>query len=464
MQQSRIKMNERACEERIHDFREVSLGFSREQAMQEAARCLQCKEHPCTEGCPVGVAIPEFIGALALDRLDEADMILKERNKLPAVCGRVCPREMQCEKLCVLAEKGQPVAIGHLERYVADWGKISGYDPPAVVKNSASEPSVAVIGSDPAGLTCAGELARMGFNVTIFESLHEPGGVLRYGIPEFRLPKEILDHELGNLRALGVKIVTNALVGRKKSSDDLFCEGFEAVFFGAGAGSPKFMGIPGENLKNVYSAGEFLARLNHMNGNSFAGRDMPVPAGKRVAVIGGGSTAVDSARCALRLGAKEITLVYRRSREEMPARAEEVHHAEEEGVKFSFLTDPVAYKGDERGFITKMECLKTELGEPDESGRRRPRAVNGSNFTAPVDMVIVSIGLSPDPLIPALAKGRETDSRGEWNTEEDFMTIKHGVFALGDMAGGKTVIRDMGMGKRAAQSIKNYLYEKRVEY
>ncbi|MHB9155265.1 MAG: NADPH-dependent glutamate synthase [Endomicrobiales bacterium] len=463
MQPSRITMRASAPRERSRDFQEVNLGYSREEARQEAARCLQCKARPCVEGCPVGVDIPEFIRAIADGRLDEAICVLKEKNRLPAVCGRVCPQEEQCEKRCVLGKKGAPVAIGYLERYAADREKAERDAPAVAGPADPSQARVAVVGSGPAGLTCAGELARMGFRVTVFESLHEPGGVLRYGIPEFRLPKAILDYELENLRATGIRILTNVLVGRTKSVDDLFSEGYEAIFLGVGAGLPRFMKIPGENLNNICSANEFLVRVNLMNGYRFPEHDTPVPEGKKVAVIGGGNTAMDSARTALRLGAEEVTLIYRRSRGEMPARAEEAHHAEEEGIRFAFLTDPVAYAGDERGFVKEITCRKMELGEPDASGRRRPVPVPGSRFTMPVDMAVVAIGLSPNPLVPGLTRGLETHPWGELKINDEFMTTRSGVFAGGDIVGGETVIQAMGMGKKAAQSIKNYLFEKRIE-
>lgn len=456
-------MKERSPQERRQDFKEVNRGYSAQEALQEARRCLQCKNRPCVQGCPVGVDIPDFVRAVAHERMDEAVKILKGKNTLPAVCGRVCPQEEQCEKQCVLGKKGQPVAVGYLERYVADWEQAHSGAAAEVMAHDATEPRVAIVGSGPAGLTCAGELARMGCSVTVFESLHEPGGVLRYGIPEFRLPKAILDYEMGNLKRMGAKIVTNVLVGRTKSVKELFAEGFDALFLGVGAGLPKFMGIPGENLNNIYSANEFLVRVNLMNGYRFPEHDTPAPEGKRVAVIGGGNTAMDSARTALRLGAEEVTLIYRRSEQEMPARAEEVHHAEQEGIRFAFLTTPVAYRGDERAFVREVECQKMELGEPDESGRRKPRPVQGSNFIIPVDMAVVAIGLSPNPLLPSLTPGLETHPWGELKIDEDFMTTQRGVFAGGDIVGGETVIQAMGMGKKAAFAIHKYLFEKRME-
>ena len=457
-------MRARDSRERACDFQEVNLGYTQEQAMQEAGRCIKCKNQPCVAGCPVGIDIPGFIRAVAEGKPAEAYTVLKDKNSLPAICGRVCPQEEQCEKQCVLGKKGQPVAIGHLERYVADWGKANAHSAGCASGKESCEPKVAVVGSGPAGLTCAGDLAKAGLKVTIYESLHEPGGVLRYGIPEFRLPKAILDYEIDSLKKNGVAIVTNVLVGRTKSVSDLFCEGYEAVFLGVGAGLPKFMRIPGENLNNVYSANEFLVRVNLMNAYRFPEYDTPLPEGKKVVVIGGGNTAMDAARTALRLGAQEVTLVYRRSRQEMPARAEEVHHAEEEGVKFSFLTDPVAYHDNGRGFVKEVECLRMELGEPDESGRRKPRAVPGSHFCIEADMAVVAVGLSPNPLIPSLTKGLEAHPWGELIVDDDFMTTKQGVFAGGDIIGGETVIQAMGMGKSAAQAIKRYLCQQRTEW
>ena len=456
-------MKERSPIDRRHDFKEVNLGYSAQDAVQEAQRCLQCKNRPCVQGCPVGVDIPDFIRAVADGRNDEAVRILKGKNTLPAVCGRVCPQEEQCEKHCILGVKGQPVAVGYIERYVADWERANISDSVGHISPDPSEPSVAVVGSGPAGLTCAGELARMECNVTVFESLHAAGGVLRYGIPEFRLPKAILDYEMDNLKKQGVKIVTNVLVGRTKSVEDLFAEGFDAVFLGVGAGLPKFMGIPGENLNNIYSANEFLVRVNLMNGYRFPEHDTPTPEGKRVVVIGGGNTAMDAARTALRLGAEEVTLIYRRSGQEMPARAEEVHHAEQEGVRFAFLTAPVTYRGDERAFVREVECQKMELGEPDGSGRRKPCPVPGSNFIIPIDMAVVAIGLSPNPLLPSLTPGLETHPWGDLKIDDDFMTTQCGVFAGGDIVGGETVIQAMGMGKKAAYAIQKYLYNKRLE-
>jgi glutamate synthase (NADPH/NADH) small chain len=424
--------------------------------MTEAKRCIQCKNPLCVTGCPVEINIPGFIKGIMQDNMPESVKVLKDKNNLPAVCGRVCPQEEQCELKCILGKKGAPIGIGYLERYTADWERENKFEP-ETPKNFKTKAKVAVVGSGPAGLTCAGDLAKMGFDVTIFESLHKSGGVLRYGIPEFRLPNNILDFELANLEKMGVKIVLNSLIGRTKSIEDLFNEGFKAIFLGVGAGLPKFMDIPGENLNNIYSANEFLVRVNLMNAYTFPEHDTPVYIGKRVAVIGGGNTAMDSARTALRLGANEVSLIYRRSREEMPARVEEVHHAEQEGVKLMLLTNPVKYTGDEKGFVKEMECLKMELGAPDESGRRSPKVIPNSNFTMPVDMVVVAVGLDPNPLVPSLTKGLETNKWGELIIDDNFMTKLPGVFAGGDIVGGETVIQAMGMGKRAARAIEKYL-------
>jgi glutamate synthase (NADPH) small chain len=460
-QKMRKKMRERAADERNKDFKEVNLGYTKEDALTEARRCIQCKKPACVSGCPVEIDIPGFIKAVAEDNLEKASRILKDKNSLPAVCGRVCPQEEQCELKCILGKKGEPVAVGYLERFVADWEKQNIAAQTAQRSEKAGSGGegvrVAVVGSGPAGLTCAGDLAKEGYDVTIFESLHEPGGVLRYGIPGFRLPAGVLDQEIHGLKSLGVKIVTNHLIGRTKTVQDLFDEGFKAIFVATGAGLPNFMNIPGENLNHVYSANEFLVRVNLMRANEFPEHDTPIYVGKRVAVVGGGNTAMDSARTALRLGAEEVTLVYRRSAEEMPARAEEVHHAQEEGIKFMMLTNPLRFMGDEKGFVQRMECIKMELGEPDESGRRRPKVIPGSNFFTDVDMVVMAIGLSPNPVLPSLTADLKTKENGDLEINPDFMTSIPGVFAGGDIVGGETVIEAMGMGKRAARSIIKYL-------
>lgn len=472
----RIKMNERPAQERNKDFNEVNLGYTPEQAQSEAKRCIQCKNPLCVQGCPVEINIPGFIKGIADGDMNKALEVLKDKNNLPAVCGRVCPQEEQCELKCILGKKGKPVAIGYLERFTADWEqknsklevgsrkmevtaktKDKSSSVPPLVKGDEGGFKVAVVGSGPAGLTAAGDLAKMGYDVTIFESLHDTGGVLRYGIPEFRLPSAILDFELNSLTKSGVKVCLNCLVGRTKSVDELFKEGFKAVFVGTGAGLPGFLNVPGENLNHIYSANEFLVRVNLMRGFEFPNYDTPVFIGKKVVVVGGGNTAMDAARTSLRLGAEEVTLAYRRSMEEMPARVEEVHHAEEEGIKFMMLTNPVKFIGDEKGFVTAMEAVKMELGEPDESGRRRPKVIPGSNFTMPVNMAVIAIGLSPNPVLPSLTKGLERDKWGHLIIDDNFMTTLPGVFAGGDIVGGETVIQAMGMGKRAARAMDAYL-------
>lgn len=458
--QERIKMRERPPQERAKDFGQVNLGYSGEEALSEAKRCIQCKKPLCVEGCPVEINIPGFIKAIADGDPLKAAHVLKEKNNLPAICGRVCPQEEQCELKCILGKKGLPVGIGNLERFAADWEKDNA---DKAAKTTAS-PNVnksgiriAVVGSGPAGLTCAGDLAKMGYDVTVFESLHMPGGVLRYGIPGFRLPSSVLDYELQNLGSLGVKIVLNTLVGRTITVDELFNDGFKAVFLGTGAGLPVFLNIPGENLNHIYSANEFLVRVNLMKANEFPASDTPIYIGKNVAVIGGGNTAMDSARTALRLGAETVNLVYRRSDAELPARREEIGHAKEEGIEFQLLTNPVRFIGNDKGFVQQIECLKMELGEPDSSGRRRPKPVEGSNFIIPCDMAILAIGLNPNPVLPSLTKGLERDAEGHLKIDENFMTTIPGVFAGGDIVGGDTVISAMGMGKRSARSIDGYL-------
>lgn len=468
----RIKMRERSPGERNKDFKQVNLGYSSEEAIEEAKRCIQCKKPVCVEGCPVEIDIPGFIKAISKNDPKRAIEILKDKNNLPAVCGRVCPQEEQCELKCVLAKKGEPVAIGNLERYAADWekenkfpsnpplkkGEVEGKEfPPLVKGEKGGFGRIAVVGSGPAGLTCAGDLAKAGFDVTVFESLHKPGGVLRYGIPEFRLPGNILDYEIENLAGLGVKISLNFLIGRTKTIKDLFDEGYKTIFVGTGAGLPAFLKIPGENLNHIYSANEFLVRVNLMHAFEFPQYDTPIYIAKKAAVIGGGNTAMDAARTALRLGAEEVYLIYRRSEEEMPARKEEIKHAKEEGIKFLLLSNPVKFMGDEKGFVKSVECVKMELGEPDQSGRRRPIVINGSNFVLPIDMAVVAVGLNPNPLLPSLTHGMQTDEEGHLKIDGNFMTTIPGVFAGGDIVGGDTVIAAMGMGKRAARAIAEYL-------
>ena len=444
---------------RNKNFAEVAMGYTKETAMDEAQRCLGCKNKPCVSGCPVNVRIPEFIAKVAEGDFDGAYEIITSTNALPAVCGRVCPQENQCEGKCVRGVKGESVGIGRMERFVADWHREhAGETKPEKTKTNGHK--VAVIGSGPAGLTCAGDLARMGYEVTVFEAFHKAGGVLVYGIPEFRLPKAIVQGEIDNLSAMGVNIVTNAVIGRAMSVDELFEEGFEAVFIGSGAGLPMFMHIPGENLLGVYSANEYLTRINLMKAY-LPEYDTPIMKAKRVAVVGGGNVAMDSARCAKRMGAEEVYIVYRRSMEELPARREEVHHAEEEEIIFRLLNNPVAILGDENGHVKGIECVKMELGEPDDSGRRRPVEVKDSNFVLDVDAVIMAIGTSPNPLIKSTTEGLETNKKGCIVADEAAATSREGVFAGGDaVTGAATVILAMGAGKTAAESIDKYIKSK----
>ena len=447
---------------RAKNFSEVSLGYSAEDAKAEADRCLQCKTSPCRQGCPVQINIPDFIKKLRDDDLEGSAQSLKSFSSLPAVCGRVCPQEEQCEKYCVLAKKGEAVAIGRLERYVADYARTHGEAAPV----KAAEPKnqkVAIVGAGPAGLTAAGDLAKLGYEVTIFEALHAPGGVLMYGIPEFRLPKEIVQKEIDTLKQLGVKIEVNTVIGRTYTVDELMEEeGFDAVFIGTGAGLPHFMKMPGENLNGVYSANEFLTRCNLMKAYQFPQAATPIHVGKKVAVIGGGNVAMDAARTALRLGADHSYIVYRRSEEEMPARLEEVHHAKEEGVEFALLTNPQEVMGQD-GWVSGLKCVKMELGEPDASGRRRPVEVPGSEFVLDVDVVIIAIGQGPNPLVQSTTTGLDTDKRGNIvANEETGQTSRDGVFAGGDIVtGAATVILAMGAGKKAAAAMDQYLAEKR---
>ena len=459
-----LKKNEMPSQEpnvRNKNFLEVALGYTEEQALDEAARCLNCKNHPCVSGCPVQVKIPEFIKKITEKDYEGAYQVIHETSSLPAVCGRVCPQETQCESKCVRGIKGEPVGIGRLERFVADWHNANVQEAPA--KPAPNGHKVAVIGSGPSGLTCAGDLAKKGYDVTVFEALHLAGGVLVYGIPEFRLPKAIVQKEVDGLKALGVKVETNMVIGRVVSIDELMSEyGFEAVFIGSGAGLPMFMHIPGENLCGVYSANEFLTRINLMKAYEFPETDTPIRVGKNAAVIGGGNVAMDAARCAKRLGAENVYIVYRRSEAEMPARREEVHHAKEEGIIFKVLNNPVRINGDENGYVTSMECIEMELGEPDASGRRRPIAKEGSEFTLDVDTVIVAIGNSPNPLIKNTTPGLTVGRKGEITADpETGATSKPGVFAGGDaVTGAATVILAMGAGKKAAAAIDEYLKNK----
>jgi glutamate synthase (NADPH/NADH) small chain len=454
----RQPMPEQDPKERARNFKEVPLGYTAEQAMLEAARCLKCKKPGCVPSCPVEVDIPSFIALVAEGKFFEAAAKIRETNSLPAVCGRVCPQEDQCEKGCVLGKKWDPVAIGRLERFVADYDRIHGtFEMPPMDHPTGKR--VAVVGSGPAGLTLAGDLIKKGHEVVIFEALHEPGGVLIYGIPEFRLPKEIVRAEVNYLKRLGVKIETDVVVGKTVTVDELIQEeGFHAVFLGLGAGLPVFMGIPGENLCGIYSANEYLTRSNLMKAYLFPEYDTPIAVGKDVVVLGAGNVAMDSARTALRLGAETVRIVYRRSRQEMPARAEEIHHAEEEGIVFELLTNPVRFLGDERGWVRAMECVRMELGEPDASGRRRPVPIQGSEFVLETDMVIVAIGTSANPLVPSTTPGLETNRWGYIVADESGRTKKERVWAGGDIVtGSATVILAMGAGRKAASSIHRYL-------
>ena len=459
-----LKKNEmpvQAPEERNRNFDEVALGYTLEQAMDEAARCLNCKHKPCVGGCPVAIDIPAFIQEIKVGNLAKAYEILSASTSLPAVCGRVCPQETQCEQKCVRGIKGEPVAIGRLERFVADWHMQNAKEPPA--KPAANGHKAAVIGAGPAGLTCAGDLAKKGYQVTVFEALHLAGGVLVYGIPQFRLPKEIVRKEIDNLKALGVEIQTNMVVGKVLTIDELFEQGYESVFIGSGAGLPNFMGIPGENLKGVYSANEFLTRINLMKAYR-TDSQTPILHAKNVAVVGGGNVAMDAARCAKRLGAEKVYIVYRRSLEELPARKEEVEHAMEEGIDFRLLNNPTRILGDEQMNVRSMECIQMELGEPDASGRRRPIAKPGSEFLLDVDCVIIAIGTSPNPLLRSTTKGLETNKWGCIVADEKTgATSRDGVFAGGDaVTGAATVILAMGAGKAAAKAMDEYMQAKRA--
>ena len=451
----KIKMPQRPADQRNKDFEEVTTGYKSDEAVTEASRCLQCKNPLCVAGCPVNINIPGFIKQIAAKNFEESIKVLKDKNNLPAVCGRVCPQENQCEKVCILGKKGEAVGIGYLERFAADWAN-ENLD---IVKSDiiSNNTKVAVVGSGPAGLTCAGDLAKMGYDVTVFESLHDIGGVLRYGIPEFRLPIQVLDKEIDSLKSLGIKFVLNCLVGRTKSVDDLWKEGFNAVFVGTGAGLPVFLNIEGENFNHIYSANEFLVRVNLMRSFAFPEYDTPIYKGKNVVVVGGGNTAMDSARTAVRLGAASVKLVYRRTENEMPARVEERHHAKEEGVEFVTLTNPVKFLCDDKGNVRAVECVKMELTEPDESGRRKPVKVANSNFNIETDLVVLALGLNPNPILPSLTKGVETDTHGYILVDDNMMTKVPGIFAGGDIVGGDTVIQAMGMGKQAAKSIDSYL-------
>ena len=451
-----LKANEMPHQEplvRNKNFLEVATGYDAQTAMDEALRCLHCKHKPCISGCPVQIHIPDFIAKVAEGDFEAAYQIISESSSLPAVCGRVCPQERQCESKCVRGIKGDAVSIGRLERFVADWHNAHSTEAPE--KPQSNGHKVAVIGSGPSGLTCAGDLARLGYDVTVFEALHIAGGVLVYGIPEFRLPKKIVELEVNGLKALGVKIVTNVVIGRSMSIDDLFDDGFEAVYIGSGAGLPRFMGIPGESLKEVYSANEYLTRVNLMKAYQ-PGSTTPIYHARKVAVVGGGNVAMDAARSAIRLGAEEVYVLYRRSFEEIPARQEEVQHAQEEQIRFQTLTNPVEILGSDDGNVTGVRCIRMELGEPDATGRRRP--VPDSDFVIDADCVIMAIGTSPNPLIKSTTGGLEVNARGGIVADENGCTSRDGVFAGGDtVTGAATVIKAMGAGKIAAKSIDAYI-------
>lgn len=457
MSPKKVNMPEQDPNVRNKNFLEVALGYTEQMAIEEAQRCLNCKHKPCMEGCPVNVKIPEFVSLIAEGKFEEAYEKIQETNSLPAICGRVCPQETQCELFCVRAKKGESVAIGRLERFAADW--FMANCKPDTEKTAGKGKKVAVIGSGPASLTCAGDLAKMGFEVTIFEAFHVPGGVLMYGIPEFRLPKALVQKEISKIKDLGVDIKTNMVIGKVLSLDELKEEGFDAVFIGSGAGLPSFMGIPGENLNGVYSANEFLTRINLMKAYKFPDCDTPVKVGKNVAIVGGGNVAMDAARSAKRLGAENVYIVYRRSESEMPARLEEVHHAREEGIIFKLLNNPTRIIGTEDGWVKGMECIEMDLGEPDSSGRRRPVAKQGSEYILDVETVIIAIGQSPNPMITSTTPGLDTQKWGGIITDEETgATSKPGVFAGGDaVTGAATVILAMGAGKKAAKAIAEYL-------
>jgi len=448
-----VAMPKQKPEIRRRNFDEVALGYNEEQAVAEANRCLQCPKPQCVQGCPVEVAIPELVKLIRERKFDKAIKKVKEKNSLPAICGRVCPQEEQCQRNCVIGKAGDPISVGRLERFVADYELARGVNPPSSLHPTGKK--VAIIGAGPAGLTCAADLAKLGHEVTIFEALHVGGGVLMYGIPEFRLPKRIVQAEIDYVKRLGVKLQTNTLVGRIFTIRELFTKGFEAVFIGSGAGLPQFLRVPGENLGGIYSANEFLIRVNLMKSYAFPKYDTPIRVGRNVAVIGAGNVAIDSARSALRLGAENVYIVYRRSREEMPARAEEIENAEEEGIIFKLLTNPTRFFGDEHGWVKGMECIHMELGEPDESGRRRPIPVEGSEFVMDVDTVVVAIGRIPNPIIQRTTDDLEVT---KWGTivadEATGKTSIEGVYAGGDIVTGEaTVISAMGAGKRAARAI-----------
>ena len=443
---------------RAHNFNEVATGYTEETALDEALRCLSCKNMPCVSGCPVNIHIPEFIAKIKEGDFEGAYRVISKTSSLPAVCGRVCPQETQCESKCVRGIKGEPVGIGRLERFVADWHNAHSGEVPETAPSNGHR--VAVVGSGPSGLTCAGDLAKKGYKVTVFEALHTAGGVLVYGIPEFRLPKAIVQKEVDTLSAMGVDVETNIVIGKTLTIDELFEMGNEAVFIGSGAGLPRFMGIPGESLKGVYSANEFLTRTNLMKAYD-THYDTPIYVGQRVVVVGGGNVAMDAVRTAKRLGA-EATIVYRRSEKELPARVEEVHHAKEEGIEFRMLTNPTSIIGDEKGWVVGISCVEMELGEPDESGRRSPIEKAGSDFEIPCDVVIMALGTSPNPLLKMTTEGLETNRKGCLVADEKGATTREGIFAGGDaVTGAATVILAMGAGRKAAKSIDEYIRQKK---
>jgi glutamate synthase (NADPH) small chain len=455
-----IDMPKQMAEERIHNFEEVAQGYTKELALEEAARCLQCKNPQCIKGCPVNIDIPAFIKLISEEKYIEAAKKIKETNALPAICGRVCPQENQCQKFCIVGIRGDPIEIGRLERFAADYERDAGVEMPEVVKDSGHK--VAVVGAGPAGLTVAAELKKSGHHVEMFEALHVAGGVLMYGIPQFRLPKEIVQAEVQYIKKLGVDIHLDNMIGKLYTVQELFDEGYESVFIGSGAGLPRFLNLPGENLSGIYSANEFLIRTNLMKAYRFPEYDTPINIGEKVAVIGGGNVAMDAARCSLRLGAEEVHIIYRRGMTELPARHEEVENAEEEGIIFTLLNNPTKFISDGRGNVKEIELIRMELGEPDDSGRRRPRPIPGSEWRLPIDTVVIAIGQSPNPIIQQTTEGLETTRWGTIITDEETMlTTIEGVYAGGDVvSGAATVISAMGAGKKAAQAINEYLKKK----
>lgn len=458
------EMPKQDVEKRIHNFDEVALGFDEQLALEEAARCLNCPKPQCKKGCPVEVPIPEFIQLVKERKFGEAAKKIKEKNALPAVCGRVCPQEEQCQKFCVLGVRGDPVGIGRIERYASDWERLNTkMEHPEIAVNGGK---VAVVGSGPAGLTVAADLAKLGHRVTMFESLHTSGGVLMYGIPQFRLPKEIVQNEVEYVKSLGVEVHLDSTVGLLTTIQELKDGGYDAVFVGSGAGLPNFLKVPGENLKGIYSANEFLIRTNLMKAYKFPEYDTPIRVGKRVGVVGAGNVAMDSARCALRLGAEKVYIIYRRSRDEMPARAEEAENAEEEGIEFMLLTNPIRFIGNERGLLAKVECVKQRLSEPDQSGRRRPEPIEGSNFMLEIDTAVIAIGQSPNPIIQQTTEGLQTTRHGTIVVNEETMqTAIPGVYAGGDVvSGAATVISAMGAGKKAAKAIHEQIMAKKQNH